>query len=53
MITPISCAYKFFGLSTDDKDKIKNVTNGSEFVEIDTGVTYMYDAENKEWIKQE
>lgn len=39
------------GLSTDEKP-IEGITNGSKFEEIDTGDTYMYDAENSIWIKQ-
>ena len=49
MITTTSYTYEFRGLSTDDKSKIKNVTNGSIFFEIDTGKIYMYDEENVEW----
>lgn len=40
------------GLSSDEKPvEIENGTieNGSEFIEIDTGDVYLFDAENKEW----
>lgn len=35
------------GLSTDDKPT--NVPNGSEFLEMDTGSVYYFDAENGNW----
>ena len=35
------------GLSTDDKPT--DVSNGSKFIEMDTGKIYMYDAENEQW----
>lgn len=41
------------GLSTDTKPTTKiegmNISNGSTYVEIDTGDTYMFDAENRIW----
>ena len=41
------------GLSTDDKPTILNdndkIENGSEFIEIDTGSKYLFDASNQEW----
>ena len=44
---------QFCGLSSDVKpvDKWQNLTiaNGSEFIEMDTGITYKYDADNQEW----
>jgi hypothetical protein len=36
------------GLSTDEKPT-ENISNGSVFIEIDTGNMYFYDAENEEW----
>lgn len=41
--------YEFRGLSTDDKSKITNMTNGSIFFEMDTSKVYMYDAQNEQW----
>lgn len=41
MVTELS------GKSTDVKPI--NVENGSSFIEIDTGKTYRFDAENKVW----
>ena len=35
-------------LSTDDKPT-ENIKNGSVLTEIDTGKTYMFDRENREW----
>lgn len=43
--------YEFYGLSTDEKP-IKGIFNGSTFYEMDTKVIYMFDEENKVWIKQ-
>lgn len=40
------------GLSTDTKPtelNNENISNGTIFVEIDTGKIYMYDLENREW----
>lgn len=36
------------GLSTDTKPT-EDISQGSRFIEIDTGKIYMYDAENQEW----
>lgn len=36
------------GLSTDEKPT-ENITNGSIFIEIDTGKLYMFDLESTEW----
>ena len=41
---------EYRGLSTDDKPT-ENVTNGSIFIEIDTGKIYMFDLENEEWME--
>jgi len=45
---------ELFGLSSDEKpiDKFNgtDITNGSSYLEMDTGMKYLYDAENKEWI---
>lgn len=38
---------RFFGLSTDTKPP--DCPNGSKFYEIDTGKTYLYDAQNSMW----
>lgn len=44
------------GLSTDDKPTVfadgAYITNGSTFEEIDTGNTYKYNEDNKQWIEQ-
>ncbi len=48
----------FAGLSTDTKpagtvlldNKSVALANGSEFIEMDTGKKYSYDAENQQWI---
>ncbi len=40
------------GKSTDDKPVDGTVPNGSTFYEMDTGNVYMFDAEDKTWIKQ-
>lgn len=40
------------GLSTDSKPIVLengNIENGSQFIEIDTGKLYLFDAESKEW----
>lgn len=39
---------RLIGLSTDEKPP---ATNGSSFIEMDTGDLYFYDGENSEWIK--
>lgn len=36
------------GLSTDEKPT-EDVSNGTIFIEMDTGKIYMYDLENEEW----
>jgi hypothetical protein len=47
---------ELYGLSTDEKpvEEIEGVAieNGSVFIEIDTGNSYFYDKENKEWLEQ-
>lgn len=40
----------FSGRSIDVKPL--NVKNGSEYLEIDTGRTYVFDEENKKWIEK-
>lgn len=43
---------EFRGLSTDEKPVEigdKDISNGSVFIEIDTGKIYFFDLENKEW----
>lgn len=47
--------FKLRGLSTNSKPTRfsgRNIKNGSEFFEIDTGVTYAYDEEGKRWYPQ-
>ena len=41
-------AEEYRGLSTDTKPT-EGVTTGSEFLEIDTGKRFCFDAENKTW----
>lgn len=47
---------EFHGLSTEDKpleySSGKSIDNGSVFYEIDTGIKYRFDKENKEWLVQ-
>ena len=38
------------GLSTDAKPT-KDISNGSSFIEMDTGKIYFFDADNKEWLE--
>jgi len=38
------------GLSTDTKP-IENITNGSSFIEMDTGKIYFYNAESQQWLE--
>lgn len=44
---------KFVGLSTDDPSPIVDCPNGSEYFEMDTGITYYFDAENEIWVTGE
>lgn len=47
--------FKLRGLSSNLKPTRfsgRNIKNGSEFFEIDTGVTYVYDEEGKRWYPQ-
>ena len=40
------------GLSTDEKPSTlgdKQIDNGSEYIEMDTGKIFFYDLENEEW----
>lgn len=46
---------EFSGLATDEKPTKCGgyiIPNGSIFYEMDSQDTYMFDAENEEWIKQ-
>ena len=43
-------ATKLFGLSSDSKPT--NYGNGTEFVEVDTGKKFYYDAENSTWAEE-
>ena len=40
--------YELRGLSTDIKP-VKDIGNGSIFIEMDTGKVYMFDKENNVW----
>lgn len=44
-------AHKIVGLSTDDMTTIPPVPNGTTFFQMDTGLTCMWDEENKKWHK--
>lgn len=55
MVTQLSSEATFNeyrGLSTDEKP-ITNVPNGSLFIEIDTGINFLFDATNDDWVVQE
>ena len=46
----VSCELR--GMSTDTKPTeigINKISNGSVFIEIDTGKLFFYDEENQEW----
>ena len=42
---------QYQGLSSDTKPTGDDVINGSRFLEIDTGKTYMYDAAGSQWLE--
>jgi len=44
------CNYDMYGLSTDTKPT--NVSNASTFYEMDTATLFMFDAQNKVWLRQ-
>lgn len=44
--TEVELEYR--GLSTDTKPT-ENITNGTVFIEIDTGKVYMFDADGSQW----
>ena len=56
MVTTNGLTDTYYGLSTDTKPTGKQIQNehrnGSKFIEIDTGKTYLYDEENAEWLEQ-
>ena len=45
-----TCVTEIFGLSDDAKPM--NVSNSSLFYEMDTGTLYLFDEQNKVWLKQ-
>ena len=45
-----TCVTEIFGLSDDEKPT--NVSNSSIFYEMDTGTLYLFDEQNKVWLKQ-
>lgn len=51
MVTANNLITEYDGLSTDTKPT-DDVRNGSVFVEMDTGLVYLYDKENSTWIVQ-
>lgn len=50
VITNDKCI-KFVGLDTDEKPKNENVGNGSTFYEMNTGKTFMFNVETREWVE--
>lgn len=46
---PVETALEFRGLSTDKKPEV--TTNGSTFIEIDTGNVFCFDGEHSTWIQ--
>ncbi len=51
MITPFNeKTYEYYALSTDEKPT-EGVGNGSVLLEMDTCTVYIFDAQNKQWIK--
>ena len=42
--------YQYYGLSTDTV-RPEDCANGSQFIEMDTGKVFFYDAENQQWIE--
>lgn len=46
----ISNNYFLIGLSTDEKP-IDGITNGTAYLEMDTGTVYVLDAENARWLE--
>ena len=49
MVTNTNMAMHYRGLSDDDKPTA-GVPNGSDFLEMDTGKTWYFDAENGDWL---
>lgn len=47
-VKDVAGCYDLRGLSTDKKP-VKNVTNGSTFLEMDTSKVYIFDKENETW----
>lgn len=41
---------ELYGLSSDVKPINDELPNGSIFIELDTQIGYMWDAENKRWV---
>ena len=44
---------KMYGLAADKPLPTEDIPNASTFYEMDTGKTYMFDAEGKTWIDQD
>ena len=47
-VKDVAGCYDLRGTS-EDKKPIKNVPNGSTFIEMDTSKVFMFDKENQEW----
>lgn len=50
MVSLTNMAEEFAGLSTDEKPT-EGISNGSSFIEMDTGKTYFFDEESSSWIE--
>lgn len=47
-VKEVAVCYDLRGLSTDKKP-VKNVGNGSTFIEMDTSKVFIFDKENNSW----
>ena len=52
MVTVNNLIDEYDGLKDDDKPT-QGVRNGSVFVEMDTGLVYLFDEQNATWIVQQ
>ena len=49
MVSNINMAMHYRGLADDDKP-VSGVPNGSDFLEMDTGKTWYFDADSGDWL---
>lgn len=49
MVTVANMITEYRGLSTDTKPT--DARNGDTFIEIDTGIVFIYDAESQAWLQ--